>query len=87
MASYTQKEIFEQVRAAMVDLFEMDESAITPQAHLFQELGLDSIDAVDLVVTLKNKTGIKVRPEDFKTVRTVNDVVAAVMGLLQEDNV
>lgn len=87
MASYMEKEIFEQVRAAMVDLFELDESAITPEAHLFQELGLDSIDAVDLVVTLKNKTGIKVRPEDFKTVRTVNDVVAAVMGLLQEDNV
>lgn len=87
MASYTEKEIFEQVRAAMVDLFELDESAITPQAHLFQELGLDSIDAVDLVVTLKNKTGIKVRPEDFKTVRTVNDVVVAVMGLLQGDNV
>ena len=84
--TYTTDEVYLQVRSAMVELFELDEDLVTPEAHLFQELGLDSIDAVDLDVKLKNETGCKVRPDDFKTVRTVNDVVNAVMALLQGDN-
>ncbi|MCF1438361.1 MAG: acyl carrier protein, partial [Shewanella sp.] len=43
------------------------------------------IDAVDLVVYLQNQTGKKIKPEDFKSVRTVDDIVDAVIGLMQED--
>jgi acyl carrier protein len=86
MAVYSENEVFLKVRTAMVDLFELEEAMITPQALLFDQLGLDSIDAVDLVVRLKNETGITVRPEEFKTVRTVDDVVKAVHRLLPTDH-
>ena len=86
MTVYSEKDVFQKVRAAMVDLFELDEAVITPQALLFDQLGLDSIDAVDLVVRLKNETGIAVRPDEFKAVRTVGDVVKAVHRLLSADH-
>ena len=86
MANYTEEEIFCQVRDAMVELFELEEDAVKREAHLFQDLGLDSIDAVDLVVRLKNTTGMKVTPDEFKSVRTVEDVVQTVHRLISGDN-
>ncbi len=70
-----QQEIFTQVQAALVELFELDAEAVTMESHLYQDLELDSIDAVDLVVRLQKLTGKKIKPEEFKTVRTVADVV------------
>ena len=87
MADYTEQDIFNEVKEALVELFELDENAITPNAHLFQDLGLDSIDAVDLIVRLKNHTGIKVKSDDFKSVRTVDDAVKTVHRLTLGDNV
>ncbi len=87
MAAYTDDDVFQKVRNAMVDLFELEEEVVTLDAHLSQDLGLDSIDAIDLVVRLKNETGMKVKPDEFKTVRTVSDIVKTVKGLLVEDDV
>ena len=77
-----QQEIFTQVQAALVELFELDAEAVTMESHLYQDLELDSIDAVDLVVRLQKLTGKKIKTEEFKTVRTVADVVEAVTQLL-----
>lgn len=74
--------IFEQIKGYLVKLFDIPAEKITLESQLFQELGLDSIDAVDLVVQLQRATGKKIKPEDFKSVRTVNDVVEAVHKLL-----
>ena len=79
-----QQEIFTQVQAALVELFELDAEAVTMEPHLYQDLELDSIDAVDLVVRLQKLTGKKIRPEEFKAVRTVNDLVDAVATLLAD---
>ena len=79
-----QQEIFTQVQAALVELFELDAEAVTMESHLYQDLELDSIDAVDLVVRLQKLTGKKIRPEEFKAVRTVNDLVDAVATLLAD---
>jgi acyl carrier protein len=65
-------------------MFEVPADRITLEARLFEELDLDSIDSVDLVVRLQNLTGKKIRPEQFKTVRTVSDVVDRVHDLLVE---
>ena len=54
------------------------------EAHLYQDLELDSIDAIDLVVHLQKLTGKKIKPEEFKSVRSVNDVVDAVERLLAD---
>ena len=59
----------------MVDLFELDESEVTSDANLYEDLDLDSIDAVDLAVKITDITGQRVNPEDFKKVRTVQDLV------------
>ena len=80
----TRDDIFTQIKAALVELFEVDEEAITPEAHLYQDLELDSIDAIDLVVHLQKLTGKKIKPEEFKSVRSVNDVVDAVERLLAD---
>ncbi len=57
------------------DLFDLPAEKITLGARLFDDLDLDSIDAVDLVVKLQEYTGRKISPSEFKSVRTVGDVV------------
>lgn len=64
------------------DTFEIDPARVTPSAHLFTDLELDSIDAVDLAIQVQDMTGMRIKPEDFKNVRTVGDVVATVHTLL-----
>jgi acyl carrier protein len=57
------------------DLFDLPAEKITADARLGEDLDLDSIDAVDLVVKLQEYTGRKMLPSEFKTVRTIGDVV------------
>lgn len=78
----TDAEILERLKTIFQDTFEVDTDSITMDTHLFQDLDLDSIDAVDLAIKLQTMTGKRIKPEDFKSVRTVGDVVAAVHSLL-----
>lgn len=80
-AMTSQEEIYQKIAAVLEELFEIDPADIHPQANLYQDLDIDSIDAVDLVVELKKMTGKKIKPEDFKSVRTVQDVVTEVEKL------
>ncbi len=80
----TEQEIFQQVRDVLVELFELDPARIVADARLYQELDIDSLDAIDLIIELKRITGRKVQPEQFRHVRTVQDVVAAVRDLMQD---
>jgi len=75
-------DILARLRALLADKFEVDPSRITPEADLYQDLDLDSIDAVDLVIKLQEMTGKRIKPEEFKSVRTIGDVVTAVDRLL-----
>ncbi|MBL5903776.1 acyl carrier protein [Serratia fonticola] len=79
-----QQTIYQEVSALLTKLFDIDPQDIKPEARLYEELELDSIDAVDMIVHLQKKTGKKIKPETFKLVRTVQDVVDAVEQLLQE---
>lgn len=81
MSTPSKEEIFERVKALLVELFEVEPSKISLEAQLYQDLEVDSIDAIDLILQLKDYTGKKVRPEDFKHVRSVGDVVEAVQAL------
>lgn len=78
----TREDIFNTLRDAMVELFELDAERITLESSLYDDLEIDSIDAVDLIDHIKRKTGRKVSAEDFKAVRSVNDVVEAVYRLV-----
>ncbi len=78
----TQQEIFTQIQQMLASLFEIEPEEIKPESKLFEELELDSIDAIDLVVKLQKTIGKKIMPEDFKNVRTVQDVVDVVYKLV-----
>ena len=69
----------------MEELFDIPPEKVTPESKLFEELDLDSIDAVDLIVKLQEITGRRIKPEQFKAVRTVGDVLDCVEKLLAEN--
>jgi len=72
-------EIFSTLCDALVDLFELEPSRIIASANLYEDLEIDSIDAIDLIDHVRRKTGYKLEAEDFRTVRTVEDVVQALL--------
>ncbi|GIU19301.1 MULTISPECIES: acyl carrier protein [unclassified Shewanella] len=80
----SREQILEMLTEILVEEFEIDAEDITLEASLYEELDLDSIDAVDLVIKLQQMTGKKIKPEEFKAVRTVDDVVSAIEGLVKE---
>jgi acyl carrier protein len=82
MKSMTREEIFATLQAILCDTFELAPAQVTSQANLFDDLGLDSIDAVDLAIKLQQLTGKRVNAEVFKSVRTVEDVVNTVHQML-----
>jgi acyl carrier protein len=75
-------EVYTRLARYLGDMFEVPEEKIRPEARLYEELDLDSIDALDLVVKLQELTGRRISPQEFKTVRTVSDVVDRVSALL-----
>lgn len=82
-AGISDTDILERLREVLHGTFEIEPSRVEPSAHLFTDLGLDSIDAVDLAIQVQEMTGMRIKPEDFKSVRTVGDVIGTVHGLLQ----
>ena len=83
MAKYTKEEIFAEVKNILIEELEVPEKAINLDANLFEDLDLDSIDAVDIAVRMQKFTNKKLSPEEFKKIRTINDIVEAVYALLQ----
>lgn len=78
----THDEILGKLKLILEEAFEIDPSNVTEATNLFTELDLDSIDAVDLAIKLQEMTGKRIKPDDFKSVRTVGDVIATVETLL-----
>ena len=78
----TKDELQERVTALMVEHFEIERERIQPNSRLYEDLDIDSIDAVDMIVQLRPLLGKRLQPEAFKSVRTVQDVVDALHGLV-----
>ena len=76
-ATPTGDDVLAVLRAAMQAEFGLEPSTIELSAHLIDDLDLDSIDLVDLAVSLEEERGIKLDEEDLKSVRTVADAVDA----------
>lgn len=77
-------DILQLIRNIMQEMFEIDADEVTLEANLYKDLDFDSIDAVDMIVKLKEMTGKALKPEDFKNARTISDVVEAVYKLINE---
>ena len=75
------QELFEKIRDVLAEEFEIPRASIVLEANLYEDLGIDSIDAVDLIVRLREMTGKKVPPDRFKSVRTIGDVIAVLETL------
>ena len=78
------EELYVLVVDLLADMFGIDKATLSPESNLYEDLDIDSIDAVDLAVKLKQMTGKRLQPEVFKTIRTIADVVAAVSALPPE---
>lgn len=79
----TREEVLEQIKATLADLFEIAPERVTLEARLNEDLEVDSIDAVDLIDQLRRHTGSKISADDFRSVRTVADLVNAVHALVR----
>jgi acyl carrier protein len=80
----SREEILDYLRTTLAELFEINPEQVVPEANLYQDLDIDSIDAVDLILKLKELTGRKIQPQTFKHVRTVGDVIDAIQSLMAE---
>lgn len=72
------EKIFEILKENIIELFEIDDKKITLEARIYEDLDIDSIDAIDLIDSIKKKTGYRLEPNDFRAVRTLGDIVEAV---------
>lgn len=77
----TEQEIRKILTDALVNLFEIEPERIKPETNLYEDLEIDSIDAIDLIDHIKRETGRKLKADDFRNVRTVDDVVQAVLRI------
>lgn len=81
----TKSELLARITAILHDTFEIDTAKIVPEARLYDDLDIDSIDAVDMIVQLKPLLGRNLQPDAFKSVRTVQDVVDVLYGLIRDE--
>ena len=77
------QKIFEWIVKALSEDFDIEAERVKLESRLYEDLDIDSIDAVDLMVRLKQLTGTRITPDAFRSVRTIGDVVDAIHGLMQ----
>lgn len=71
----TDQEIIEQINCSLAEEFELDLGEMTPETTLFEDMGLDSLDVVDLVIVLESAFGMKIREEEaIRNIRTLGDI-------------
>jgi len=76
------EQILKYLQDILHENFEIESDRVTLDANLFDDLDLDSIDAVDLAIKLQEMTGKRIKPDEFKGIRTIGDVIAVVHHLL-----
>ncbi len=67
------EEIIEKINSFLVDEFEIEETQLTPEALLKVDLGIDSLDFVDIIVIIEKNFGFKVKAEEMANVKTLQD--------------
>ena len=81
----TDNEIIRLIDTSLAEEFELDPEAMVPDAHIFEDLGLDSLDMVDMVVVLEKAFQFKIREEEsVREIRTLGDIHRFVLGKKRE---
>lgn len=81
--STSKDNITAEAKKILIDFFELDEAQLTPDAKLYEDLGIDSIDTIDLIIELKKFGSNQITPERFKDVKTFQDVI----DILVDENI
>ncbi len=81
----TREETLKKLADMLNELFDTPREKVVPEATLYEDLDLDSIDAIDLVLKIQAMTGRTLVPQDFKEVRTVGDVLDCIEKLSATD--
>ncbi len=74
-------ETLDLVRATMSEMFELSPDSLVADARLMEDLGLDSIDAIDMAAKMHEMTGVRVEDHELRALRTVADVVTLLGNL------
>jgi acyl carrier protein len=81
------QEIINKINKVFEESFEIEKERLVPEAHIFTDLGLDSLDIVDLVVALQSAFGVKIRNEEkVRDIRTLQDIYQFISSLKNEEN-
>jgi acyl carrier protein len=81
------QQIIDKINKVFEESFEIEKERLVPEAHIFTDLGLDSLDIVDLVVALQNSFGVKIRNEEkVRDIRTLQDIYQFISSLKHEEN-
>jgi acyl carrier protein len=80
----TREEVFEHVRTILVETLSVDEDKVTMEARFQEDLETDSLDLVELVMTMEERFGIKISDEEAAEIKTVGDAVDFVMARADE---
>lgn len=78
MASLTQAELEARINSIMCELFELEPQQLHPDAELFSELELDSLDAIDLVIHFQREFKVKLENKELQEIRRLSDIYALV---------
>jgi acyl carrier protein len=83
----TEQEIIDKTNKVFEESFEIEKERLVPSAHIFTDLGLDSLDIVDLVVALQSSFGVKIRNEEkVRDIRTLQDIYQFIASIKQEES-
>ena len=80
----TRDEIYERIVEILADSFELESDEIKPESTLYEDLDLDSIDAIDIFVQLRELTGRRPDPADARKIRTVEELVQFVLDEIEK---
>jgi acyl carrier protein len=81
----TEQQVIDLINSSLIEEFELDPSAMQPEANIYEDLGLDSLDTVDMVIVLEGAFKFKIREESaIREIRTLGDIHRFVLGKLQE---
>ncbi len=83
----TDQEVVDKTNKVFEEAFEIEKERLVPQAHIFTDLGLDSLDIVDLIVALQNSFGVKIRNEEkVRDIRTLQDIYQFISSIKNEQD-
>ena len=81
----SQDDIFNKIKEVLVEEFEVEPDDVTLEANLFTDLELDSLDAIDLMVTLDKELEIEINTETMQDMRTIEDVCKFVATAMKDE--